>query len=132
MKKHLNRFLTNQSFTAQWLPVFLWASVIFFFSSLPQQKVGETFISDFIIKKIAHISEYAILFALTFRATGKKFIQTFVFVIFYAILDEIHQGFVPGRTPKIYDVLGFDLTGANIAAFMLWKLQQARPNKQKK
>lgn len=38
----------------------------------------------------------------------------------YAVSDEIHQKFVPGRTSSIYD-LGFDISGANIAGYILWK-----------
>lgn len=132
MKKFLKTQTINNPKIGKWLPVFLWAGVIFFFSSLPQQKVTETFFTDFLIKKFAHISEYAILFALTFRAAEKKFLITFILVILYSISDEIHQAFVPGRSSKISDVFIFDLAGANIAAFCLWKLQQIRPRKLKK
>jgi len=107
----------------------LWAAIIFTFSSLPQTKVTEFFLVDFIIKKIAHISEYAILYALLFRATKKKFLLSFFLTIIYAVTDEFHQSFIPGRTPKFYDVLGFDLTGANIAAYALWKFTQIRRKK---
>ncbi|MDZ4210051.1 MAG: VanZ family protein, partial [Candidatus Curtissbacteria bacterium] len=79
-----------------WLPVFLWAAVIFFFSTLTNPKASDFFIWDFIAKKIAHISEYAILYMLLFRATGKNVVLSFVITILYAISDEIHQGFIPG------------------------------------
>lgn len=75
---------------------------------------------------------YAVLFTLLFRATNHNWITSYTIVILYAATDEIHQSFVPGRGARFYDVLGFDLTGANIAAFTLWKLQQIRRNKQKK
>ncbi len=39
--------------------------------------------------------------------------------ICYAITDEIHQSFVPGRHPSLVDVLLFDNLGA-ILGLMLW------------
>jgi VanZ family protein len=121
-----------KSDVGRWLLVFLWAAVIFVFSSIPQTKVSQFFLTDFIIKKIAHISEYAILYALIYKATRGKWVASFVLTIIYAITDEIHQSFVPGRTPRIYDVIGFDLTGANIATYSIWKLKQFRKNRQNK
>ncbi|MCR4324985.1 MAG: VanZ family protein [Candidatus Curtissbacteria bacterium] len=129
MQKLLNSFLKTRSPIDRWLPVFIWAAVIFTFSSLPQTSVSGFYLTDFIIKKTAHISEYAILYALTFRASGGKLVGSYLLVMLYAISDEIHQSFVPGRTPKVYDVVGFDLTGANIAAYSLWKLKQIHKKK---
>lgn len=120
----------SSSVIGRWLPVVLWASVIFAFSSLPQTQVGGFFLTDFIIKKTAHVSEYAILFALIYRATKGKLLLAFALTIFYAATDEFHQSFVPGRTAKVYDVIGFDLAGASIAAYVLWKLKQLRKKKQ--
>ena len=103
-----------------WLPAILWAAVIFIFSSMPQISVSQFFLWDFILKKVAHISEYAILFFLLFRATQKNYILSFALTIIYALSDELHQSFVQGRTAAFYD-LGFDLTGANICAYTIWK-----------
>lgn len=120
-----------ESALGKWLPVFLWAVVIFAFSSITQIKVSEFFIWDFIAKKTAHVSEYAILFALIFRATKNNYLAAFVLTMLYAVSDEFHQSFVPGRTATFFD-LGFDLTGANIASYTIWKLKQALPGKPKK
>ena len=108
---------------SHWLPVFLWAVVIFAFSTIPQIVVSQFFIWDFIAKKTAHISEYAILFALIFRATNRSWILSFLLTMLYAVFDEFHQSFVPGRTATFFD-LGFDLSGANIASYTIWKLKQ--------
>jgi VanZ family protein len=116
---------------SRWLPVILWAIVIFTFSSIQQIAVSQFFLWDFITKKIAHICEYAILFALIFRATRGNYLMSFILTMLYAVSDEFHQSFVPGRTCTILD-LGFDLTGANIAAYIIWKLKpilQAKPKK---
>lgn len=111
-----------QNITSRWLPVFLWAAVIFIFSSIPLIKVSQFFIWDFVAKKIAHVIQYAVLFALIFRATKNKWITSLALTLLYAASDEIHQQFVPGRQASIYD-LGFDLSGANIASYIIWKLK---------
>ncbi len=114
-----------------WLPVLIWAAVIFSFSSLKNAKVSDFVLWDFIVKKIAHVSEYAILYALIFRATKKNWTLAYFLVFLYASSDEFHQHFVPGRTATPLD-LGFDLSGANIATYILWKLKQIRRKKAKK
>ena len=40
-----------------------------------------------------------------------------IFAVIYAVTDEFHQSFVPGRHPSAFDVILFDATGAAIA---LW------------
>lgn len=114
-----------------WLPVFLWAAVIFFFSTLESPKASDFFVWDFIAKKVAHISEYAILYMLLLRATKKNFLLSFIITVLYSISDEIHQSFTPGRTPAIYDV-GLDASGAGIAGYVIWKLKQNQREKHKK
>lgn len=113
----------------RWLPVFLWALVIFALSSIKQVTVSEFFIWDFVAKKIAHVGEYSILFALFFRATKSNYPLSFALTMLYAVSDEIHQSFVPGRTAAVYD-LGFDFSGASIAAYVIWK-HKPRQKKQR-
>lgn len=74
--------------------------------------------AEAIIRKLAHLSEYALggmlvysLF-LTFDIKTKlQFIDAFSFTSLYAISDEIHQLFVPGRSGRIIDVF-IDMQGA--------------------
>ena len=64
------------------------------------------------IRKIAHFSEYAVggilifLLILTFEKISPKVrnISSIIITIIYAISDEVHQLFVPGREGKIVDV----------------------------
>lgn len=114
-----------------WLPVFVWAIVIFTLSSIPQIKVSEFTFWDFAAKKTAHVAEYAILFSLIFRATGKKQIRSFLLTIIYAISDEYHQSFVDGRNSSFPDLV-IDFSGASIASYIIWKLNQVRRAKPKK
>lgn len=69
--------------------------------------------SQFIIRKLAHFSIYAVVgintmgFVDTFNKlkTKKKFIIVLLVGIIYAITDEFHQMFSGGRTPAIMDVI---------------------------
>lgn len=77
------------------------------------------------VRKAAHMTEYAILAILIcipliintnvqnikIRDYGQIFLIAFIICIIYAVTDEIHQLFVPGRTGKITDVL-IDSVGA--------------------
>uniref|UniRef100_A0A832E0V9 VanZ-like domain-containing protein n=1 Tax=candidate division WWE3 bacterium TaxID=2053526 RepID=A0A832E0V9_UNCKA len=120
-----------------WFPVLFWAGLIFYLSSIPNLAVGEGAV-DFLTRKPAHVLEYAILFALVFRALGgmsrelqaakgKLYLSAAVFTFLYAVTDEIHQMLVPSREGKIYD-LGFDLLGIFLAAFLLHQsLKKVKP-----
>ncbi len=113
-----------------WLPVLIWAYVIFLLSSIPSVKVSDFFFWDYLSKKAAHVGVYAILYTLIYRATN-NFITAFILTFLYCLSDEFHQSFVPGRTASPLD-LGFDISGANIAAYTIWKLKQLHPKKHKK
>ena len=105
-----------------WLPVFIWAGVIFSFASMSINQSESFSWIDFVIKKSAHVTEYAILYWLLFRAMSqnnkdasrKVFIKVFVLTVLYALSDEWHQTFVPGREGTLRDV-GFDTIGALIS-----------------
>ena len=81
------------------------------------------------IRKIAHFSEYGVggalfisLFSTFDLSEMKKVLFSSVFGIIYAITDEIHQLFVPGRSGQPADVwidtLGF-VTGIFVMCFIL-------------
>ena len=100
-----------EKFIKLWIPVFIWAAVIFYFSSVPYLRTNLEY--DFILRKIAHILEYLILALFLYRAfkgsfnmnKRRLFIYPALFSFLYAISDEIHQYFVPGRSCAIKDVL---------------------------
>lgn len=117
-QKSTNRDLST---AIKWLPPVLWAAVIFTLSSIPQIKVSELFFWDFLLKKTAHVTEYAIFYALILKATGRKFALSYIILLLNAISDEIHQKFVPGRSPSLIDI-EIDLSGANIAGYIIWKI----------
>jgi VanZ family protein len=85
-----------------WLPVVLWAAVIFTFSSIPSLSSGLGG-WDLVLRKLAHIAEYAILGLLLVRALGRE-VSAFAAGVAYAASDELHQHFVTGRTASAVDL----------------------------
>jgi VanZ family protein len=81
---------------------------------------------NFIVRKLAHFTEYAILTTLGYWGWAKSLGQSphialriaLTVSILFAISDEFHQRFVPGRTSLLTDVL-IDCCGAMVAAFIL-------------
>jgi VanZ family protein len=87
---------------APWLAVAAWAAVIFALSSIPHLGTGlGTW--DTILRKGAHVTEYAILGLLLLRAVGREG-PAFLVGVAYAITDEVHQHFVSGRHASPIDV----------------------------
>lgn len=120
------------------LPVVLWAGVIFAFSSLPTPSTSEIYWQDFLVKKSAHAIEYAVLTTLVYRALWNSgnsrknaLFSAVFFSVFYAITDEIHQSFTPGREPRARDII-FDTIGALGAAYLIWKLLPIAPKRLKR
>lgn len=65
-------------------------------------------ILSMVVRKIAHFTEYAILGLLVYNliySFDKNIGYAILICILYAISDEIHQLFVPGRSCQILDVL---------------------------
>jgi len=99
-----------------WLPVVAWAAVIFTLSSIPSLSTGlGTW--DTILRKGAHLTEYAVLGALLYRALGREPLALAVGLA-YAATDELHQHFVHGRHASPVDV-AIDAVGV-AAGMLLW------------
>ena len=121
-----------------WVPVLLWAAVIFTFSSFPTGTASEIDWQDFIVKKSAHVVVYFILTSLTYRALlvngvskSKAAFLSILFSVLYGFSDEFHQSFTPGRDPRIRDVL-FDAVGAVLAIYSIWNIVPRAPEKIRK
>lgn len=110
--------MTKSRVLTVWLPVVLWAGVIFAFSSVPSLSTGlGTW--DTILRKAAHITEYAILGALLYRAFRRE-APALATGIAYAASDELHQHFVRGRHASAVDV-AIDALGLTIGMLVwLW------------
>lgn len=142
----------------RWVPVVVWAAFISWFSTdafsarstnsyidpVLRWIFGDLTPAGFrlahnVIRKSAHLIEYAILAALTCRAqvTARARIprslalRTLAACAAYALLDEAHQSFVPSRTGSIVDVL-VDSAGAAVGAFAItaWRNRAAAARSQ--
>jgi VanZ family protein len=107
-----------------WLPVLVWAAVIFALSSIPSLSTGFGF-WDTVLRKGAHLTEYAILGALLLRALGRQ-APAIAAGALYAASDEVHQHFVRGRHASPLDVL-LDTAGVALGVYVLQRLSQPRP-----
>ena len=103
-----------------WLPVVVWAAVIFAFSSIPHLGT-DLGIWDTILRKGAHMTEYAILGALLLRAVGRE-PAAFLLGVAYAVTDEIHQHFVSGRHASPVDV-SIDSVGVLLGVLVLERVR---------
>jgi VanZ like family len=103
-----------------WLPVVLWAALIFGLSSIPQLGTGlGTW--DLVLRKLAHFCEYAILGALLLRALGRE-THAVAAGVAYAATDELHQHFVAGRHAAFRDV-AIDAAGVLAGVLLLQSRQ---------
>ena len=101
-----------------WAPVAAWAVIIFLFSSLSVTPTTEIYWQDFVVKKTAHVIEYGIFAVLLYRALRSEAVEkinagllAILVSVIYGATDEFHQGFTPGREPRVRDVV-FDTIGA--------------------
>ncbi|MBO4897549.1 MAG: VanZ family protein [Clostridia bacterium] len=80
-------------------------------------------VMETIVRKLAHLSIYLVLGflatnALRYTAVSRKeFKYALIICVLYAISDEVHQYFVPGRACRFYDVI-VDTFGACIGISM--------------
>lgn len=88
----------------------------------PQEMQNLQDILELVIRKAAHMTEYAILFLLSYLAMVKismsqsRFYNRSIAVLIsllYACSDEMHQLLVPGRSGRMIDV-GIDMAGVLI------------------
>jgi VanZ family protein len=86
----------------------------------------------FYVRKAAHVSEYAVLAALLYRALVNTILQSrvllsaaIVLVVcsIYAMTDEFHQSFVPSRTASARDVV-IDSVGALVGMLLIYRFQR--------
>jgi len=97
------------------LAALAWMLIIYWFSSQSQlPKFNDDFL-DLLTKKWGHALAYGILWTLWWLGTGRPWLALAI-TLLYAVSDEIHQFFVPGRNGWWVDV-GVDTIGALLA---LW------------
>ena len=129
-----------RTLVSRWMPVIAWMLLIFAGSTEalsaeqtsrflvpflrwldPAISIATLAAIQVVIRKMGHLTEYAILAALLWRAlrdSALKLWEPAAIALFiagsYAALDEFHQSFVPSRTAAVGDVL-IDCCGALVA-----------------
>ncbi len=84
-----------------------------------------------LVKKGAHVAGYGLLAVLIMRglrgqgqAPGEAAYLAILLAVSYALTDELHQAFVPGRHATVLDI-GFDYVGAASACLLARHLVEA-------
>ena len=104
---------------SRWAPVVLWAGLIFALSAIPSLSTGlGTW--DLVLRKVAHLAEYAVLGALLLRAVRTAPLALLAGSA-YAVTDEVHQVFVSGRQGSPLDWL-IDTIGVAAGILVLARL----------
>jgi VanZ family protein len=137
-------------FIKYWLPVLVWMALIFsgstdlmssqrtsriigplvrwMFPRLPEEMIGQVV---FVVRKTAHVTEYAILAMLLWRAlrrpvkpdprpwSWREPAWALALAALYAVSDELHQSLVASRFGSALDVC-LDTAGAAGGLFLVW------------
>ena len=108
-----------------WLLALAWMGGIYFLSAQSNLPLPVEGWWSGLLSWIAHFTEYAVLASLLCLAlrSSPRFVRhataiAFASVALYALFDEVHQAFVPGRMPDVRDWL-LDLAGAALAVWLL-------------
>jgi VanZ family protein len=114
----------------RWLPALLMMFIIFLFSAQPSSDLPNFNWADRLVKKGGHMVGYALLAISYWRGLQfkpERWWLAWCLVILYAVTDEFHQSFVPGRFPSIWDVLVYDNLGALISLWLFgsYKIQRS-------
>ena len=129
-------------FLKDWVPVLAWMIFIFIGSTdLLSAEHTSRYIGPFlhwfapnvsdatigtvqlVVRKCAHLTEYAVLGVLLYRAL-RRFAPALIVAGIFAGLDEFHQSFVTTRTASPWDV-AIDCLGAFLG-LCLWRLFRNR------
>ncbi len=140
-------------FLKYWLPIVIWLIMIFIGSTdlmsaqhtsriigpilrwlhpgISPSRIEQV---QFVIRKTAHLSEYAVLSLLIFRALANMIRSgrfagaasiTLLISSAFAASDEFHQSFVPSRMSSVRDVV-IDITGAIFGMTIYWSFVHKR------
>ena len=137
-----------------WSLIIVWCAVIFLQSNKPALEsmqesgailnwlnhmltqvfgVDKVVVTEGFVRKSAHFIEYFVLGCLIFKGIVnqtrlvKVFLFSWVFGTIYAITDEIHQYFVPGRAMQVFDML-IDSIGIFLGVLMMIYLIKKKLN----
>lgn len=132
----------------KWLPVLLWAGMIFYFSTdafssantspllrnlifwlVPGITSQQVAVVELAVRKFGHWAEYFVFSVLLMRAFDvgqpitwpwRSSLCTLALVLISAVSDEFHQALVPSRTAAVADVLIDFFGGVCGVLWMSW------------
>jgi VanZ family protein len=126
----LFEYLEQKKIILIYVPLAIYWIALLIGTSLPTVSVPSVAFGD----KIAHFAAYLILSALLSLSLlfqnkndmlkSKHTIWAFIIVSFYGGLDEIHQGFIPGRSQDIFDWLADSIGALAGVLFLLYLLKR--------
>lgn len=118
-----------------WIPALIWMGIIFVFSSLPgpMPLVEPSALKEW-IGRVGHFLEYAGLAYWLYcgqvdgeltegEVSIKVMLISFLGAVAYALADEVHQIFVPGRTFQWLDLV-VDAAGAAVSMVCVRMLER--------
>jgi VanZ family protein len=125
-------------FFSYFIPILAWMGVVYYFSSVPDLRYTQEVKPEIILRKGAHLLEYIFLVFLLWRMflrifypnLKKAYYLSFLAASLYAVTDEFHQTFVPGRSGRVEDVV-YDIVSIFIGLQFLF-LFKKKNNKNKK
>ena len=136
-----------------WAAVILWMAFIFALSAQPREQSNQLSVGitekivdaveravpdreidierfNVVVRKNAHFFAYLVLGVLLangFKVAGfnglKVYVWAVIFCILYAVSDEVHQLFVPGRGGQVRDVI-IDTAGGAVGIFIYGRLSK--------
>ena len=133
MQTNPGNFYLSEKLIFKYLPALLMMLAIFLFSAHPS---GPTPLSllERIVYKGGHVIGYSMLALSYWRAFSlrpKMRWFAWLLAVLYAVTDEYHQSFVPGRHPTAFDVLVYDNIGALLSILLAYRfLTQKQPDSQ--
>ena len=118
-----------------WLPVILWAALIFKFSSGIVPTASQVYWQDFAVKKVGHFLLFGVLAVLIYRgligqglSRKNAAILAVTLALLYGATDEYHQIFTQGREARVRDVF-IDGIGAGAVICFVYSVLPGLPKK---
>lgn len=111
----------NKNLILKWIPALIMMGVIFWVSAQPGRELPSFDWADRIVKKSGHLVGYALLAGSYLYGLGMERDRrwlAWILAVLYAVTDEFHQSFVPGRNASVWDVVIFDNLGALIGLWL--------------
>lgn len=116
-------WLRRRPFFYLWLPLLAWMGLIFFLSAQPDLPHPEGGWADLLVSSGGHVLVFGVLAVLWVRVLGERphaWLLALALTVLYALSDEFHQVFVPGRHPDPLDLLCDGLGAALALGLWAW------------